>query len=67
MVERLDRRAVEEEIKECGFPVVPEDADARCNHLRLGWYWGGREFAARLRELSEKLTKKKTRASRAYR
>jgi hypothetical protein len=30
MVER--RRAVEEEVKKCGMPVVPEDVDARCSH-----------------------------------
>jgi hypothetical protein len=35
MVER--RRAVEEEVKKCGMPVVPEDVDARCIHLRRGW------------------------------
>ena len=40
MVERLDRRAVEEEIKTCGMPVVQEDVDVRCSHLRRGWYWG---------------------------
>jgi putative transposase len=27
MVERLDRRAVEEEIKTCGMPMVQEDVD----------------------------------------
>ena len=37
MVERLDRRAVEEEIKKCGMPEVPEDVDARCNYLRREW------------------------------
>ena len=50
MVERLDRRAVEEEIKKCGMPVIPEDVDARCSHLRRGWYWGSQEFAGKLRE-----------------
>jgi hypothetical protein len=35
MVERLDRRAGR--IKKCGMPVVPEDSDARCSHLRRGW------------------------------
>jgi hypothetical protein len=52
MVERLDRRAVEEEIKTCGMPVVQEDVDARCSHLRRGWYWGSQEFAGKLRKLS---------------
>jgi hypothetical protein len=67
MVERLDRRAVEEEIKKCGMPVVPEDVDARCSHLRRGWYWGSQEFAEKLRQLSDKLMKERKRSSRAYR
>lgn len=66
-VERLDRRAVEEDIRKCGMPIVPVDVDARCSHLRRGWYWGGQEFAGKLRELSEKLMKKRKRTSRAYR
>ena len=66
-VERLDRRAVEEEIKKCGMPVVPEEVDARCSHLRRGWYWGSQEFAGKLRELSEKLMNERKRTSRAYR
>ena len=67
MVERLDRRAVEEEIKKCGMPVLAEDVDARCSHLRRGWYWGSQEFAGKLRKLSEKLMKERKRSSRAYR
>ena len=67
MMERLDRRAVEEEIKKCGLPAVPEDVDARCSHLRRGWYWGSQEFAGKLRKLSEKLMKERKRSSRAYR
>ena len=67
MVERLDRRAVEEEIKNCGLPVVPDDVDARCSHLRRGWYWGSQEFAGKLRELAEKLLKERKRVTRAYR
>ena len=67
MVERLDRRAVEEEIRKCGMPVVPEDVDARCSHLRRGWYWGSQEFAGKLRRLSEKLMKQRKRSSRACR
>jgi len=67
MVERLDRRAVEEEIKTCGMPVVQEDVDVRCSHLRRGWYWGSQEFAGKLRKLSEKLMKERKRSSRAYR
>ncbi len=67
MVERLNRRAVEEEIKKCGIPEAPEDVDARCSHLRRGWYWGSQEFAGKLRKISEKLMKKRKRSSRAYR
>jgi putative transposase len=67
MVEHLDHRAVEEEIKKCGIPEVQEDVDARCSHLRRGWYWGSQEFAGKLRVLSEKLIKERTRMTRAYR
>ena len=67
LVEGLDRRSVEEEIKKCGIPVVPEDVDARCSHLRRGWYWGSQEFASKLNKLSEKLMKERKRSSRAYR
>lgn len=66
-VERLDRRAVEEGIRDCGMPVLAEDVDARCSHLRRGWYWGTQEFAQRLRVLSETLIKQRQRSSRAYR
>ena len=65
MVERLDRRAVEEKSQTCGMPMVAEDVDARCSHLQRGWYWGSQEFAGKLRELSEKRTNAKKRSSRA--
>jgi len=67
MVERLDRRAVEEEIRKCGMPVIAKDVDARCSHLRRGWYWGSQGFAGKLRELAGKLMKERKRMSRAYR
>lgn len=67
LVERLDRRAVEEETKNCGMPVLPKDVDARCSHLRRGWYWGSQAFAERLRKLTEALVKERKRSSRAYR
>jgi len=67
LVERLDRRAVEEDFKNCGMPVLPEKVDSRCSHLRRGWYWGNQAFAERLRKLTEKLTKERIRSSRAYR
>ena len=47
-VERLDRRAVEEERARCGVPVMEAEIDARCSHLRRGWYWGTRAFAGRM-------------------
>lgn len=66
MVERLDRRAVQEAIKSCGVPVMPEEVDARCSHLRRGWYWGTQGFAEKMRVLTEKMLKGKMRRSRAY-
>ena len=43
MVERLDRRAVKEEIKTCGMPVLPEDVDAHtaaiCGAVGIGEAW----------------------------
>ena len=44
-VERLDRRAVEEEMKRCGVAPMPAEVDARCSHLRRGWFWGSQAFA----------------------
>ena len=65
MVERLDRRAVEEGFESCGLVALPEEVDARCSHLRRGWYWGSQSFAERMRKLAEK--KLKRTKSRAYR
>jgi putative transposase len=47
-VERLDRRAVEEAATRAGVVPVPAEMDARCSHLRKGWYWGSQAFAERL-------------------
>jgi len=66
MVKRLDRRAVEEEIKKCGMPVISKDEDARCSHLRRGWYWGSQKFAGKLRELAGKLMKERTTVSQDW-
>lgn len=52
-VERLDRRAVEEEAEECGTVLRPEDLDGRCSHLRRGWYWGSQAFAEGALKLAE--------------
>jgi REP element-mobilizing transposase RayT len=47
-VERLDRRAVEEETERCGLIPLPEEMDARCSHLRRGWYWGSQAFGEKM-------------------
>ncbi len=51
-VERLDRRAVEEEAERCGLVPLPEEVDARCSHLRQGWYWGSQAFAEKMLKLA---------------
>lgn len=65
-VERLDRRAVEEEVKNCGVPPMPEEVDGRCSHLRRGWYWGSQAFAEKLASgLKNAVSKLKGRGSRS--
>jgi putative transposase len=66
LVEALDRRAVEEEFQNCGVPPLPDEVDARCSHLRRGWFWGSREFAEKLGQLTEKSVRERDRTSRAY-
>jgi hypothetical protein len=66
MVERLDKRAVSEEIKSCGVPPQSEEVDARASHLRRGWYWGTQAFGEAMRKLGQKLLKKAAPVSRAY-
>lgn len=51
MVERLDRRAVEEGFKDCGIPPSLAEIDARCSHLRRGWYWGTQAFGEQMTKL----------------
>ena len=65
MVERLDRRSVEEAAARCGTVPVPEEMDARCSHLRRGWYWGSQSFGERMLKLAEGAIKRTK--SRAYR
>jgi len=67
LVEQLDRRAIEEEMKNCGVPVVPAEVDARSSHLRRGWYWGGQTFAAKLQKLTDQIAKGHPHLSRSYR
>lgn len=67
MVERLDRRAVAEDCVSCGVPPLPADVDARCSHLRRGWYWGTQAFGETMKKLAAAALKKKTPVSRSYR
>lgn len=65
-VERLDRRAVEEGATRAGMPLPGVEVDARCRHLRRGWYWGSQEFGERMLVLGEKAVRgPKGRAYRA--
>ncbi len=65
LVERLDRRAVEEEMERCGVPPLSAEADARMSHLRRGWYWGSQAFVEGLADLVEKAGRRPR--SRGYR
>ena len=58
MVERVDKRAVEEEGKSCGVPLLAEEVDARCSHLRRGWFWGTQAFGEKMRKLAAKMLNK---------
>jgi hypothetical protein len=51
-VERVDRRAVAEEAEKCGLIALPEEMDARCSHLRRGWYWGSQAFGEKMLKLA---------------
>jgi REP element-mobilizing transposase RayT len=64
-VERLDRRAVEEGAARAGVPLVEAEADARCSHLRRGWYWGKQAFAERVLALGQSAMRRQK--GRAYR
>ena len=57
-LERLERRASDEEAERCGLPSLGSEADARRSHLRRGWYWGSQEFAERLLRIGEPALKK---------
>jgi REP element-mobilizing transposase RayT len=65
-VERLDRRAVEETLAKAGVPLQEAAVDARCSHLRRGWYWGTQEFAEKMLSLTDSdLPAKRARAYRS--
>jgi len=65
LVERLDRRSLEEEMERCGVPPLPEEMDRRCSHLRRGWYWGSQSFGEQMLKLVEKRGRRQK--SRGYR
>ena len=50
-LERVDRRAVEEEAEKCGLVPIPQEMDARRSHLRRGWYWGSQAFGEKMLKL----------------
>lgn len=58
-VERLDRIMVEEGLECAGIPPMKEEVDARCSHLRRGWYWGSQAFGERMLRLGERVLKAK--------
>jgi len=64
-VERLDWRVVAEGMKRAGMPALDAGVDARCSHLRRGWYWGRQEFGERMLKRGGKLLK--TKRHRSYR
>jgi REP element-mobilizing transposase RayT len=64
MVERLDRRILEEG-DGSGLVPLPDEVDARMSHLRRGWYWGRQEFGQQMLKLAGKLVGKNR--SRSYR
>lgn len=64
MVERLDRRILEEGDRS-GLVPLPAEVDARMSHLRRGWYWGRQEFGQQMLKLAGKLVGKGR--SRSYR
>lgn len=57
VVERVDQRAAKETLKNCGVPPLPEEMDARCSHLRRGWYWGSQAFGEKLQQWVDALLK----------
>ena len=66
MVERLDRRAIQEDMQSCGVPELGAETDERCSHLRRGWYWGTQAFGEKLRALAAAVLGKKAPRSRSY-
>ncbi len=57
-VERLDQRILEEGMERAGIPTLPAEADARCSHLRRGWYWGSQAFSEKVLRIGESTIKK---------
>jgi hypothetical protein len=66
MVERLDKRAVVESIKDCGVLLLHAEVDARVSHLRRVWFWATQAFAAKAMKLVQGTADKcKSRAHQA--
>lgn len=62
-VKRLDRRAIEEEPEKCGLVMLTQEVDARCSHLRRGWYWGSQVFAEKMLKFTHALNRNKRKRS----
>ncbi len=57
-VERLERRILVEGLEMAGIPTLAAEVDKRMSHLQRGWYWGSREFAARVLKIGQSDLKK---------
>jgi len=64
-VERLDRRARDEDKTRAGVPAPEPGKDGRMSHLKRGWYWGSQAFAQRVLAIAEKVIRHQH--SRVYR
>lgn len=66
MVERLDRRAVSEEIQNCGVPPLAAEVNARTSHLRRGWHWGTQAFGEAMRRAADAVMRRSRPKARGY-
>lgn len=53
MVNRLDRKVIQQEAERCGIPLETEKLDHRYSHLNKGWYWGTQAFSKKLFSFTE--------------
>ena len=49
------------------YQTLIGEVDARCSHLRRGWYWGTQAFGEKLRKLADALLQNNALKSRSYR